>query len=523
MNRYRLANTLASSIAEPSIVDGWRLKARTRIAYHLIFLFALANACTSATVAYSQSSTESNGTPPHVVLILADDLGYGDVQALNPRSAVPTPNFNRLAKEGITFTDAHTPSSVCTPTRYGLLTGRYCWRTDLKRGVLNGYSQPLIEPDRLTLASMLKEAGYETAVIGKWHLGLGIQGDANNLDLNQSLTFHPGNHGFNHSLVIPASLDFPPYVYFKNGEPTTDRWVEQEAVRFPGFTRQGQRAEDFNLRDCLDHLTDETLSVIRKMKPNGKPTFLYFPLTAPHKPVLPNQLFAGSTDYGPYGDFLRQVDHTVGRVIDALEANGQFENTLLIVTSDNGSFMKRIDPSDTDHVTDETVQGFHISHHQANANWRGTKADIWEAGHRVPFFVRLPNAKHAGKRVTQVIGLVDIMATLAEHLAIELPAKSGPDSYSFAQLLDEPSSTFSRPPLICHSAGGMFAIREGQWKLIAGNGSGGREQPKGTPFGEPWMLVNLELDPSETKNLAESNPEILNRLRKQLIEIKGDH
>ncbi|MCH1493959.1 MAG: arylsulfatase [Rubripirellula sp.] len=522
MNRYRLATTLSPKTLGPSGVDQRRLNARVTSVFQAIFLFALAHLCLSTTVAHSQSSNESDTTPPNVVLILADDLGYGDVQALNPRSAIPTPNFNRLAKEGITFTDAHTPSSVCTPTRYGLLTGRYCWRTELKRGVLNGYSQPLIESDRATLASMFKEAGYQTAVIGKWHLGLGIQGDANNLDLNQSLTFHPGNHGFDHSLVIPASLDFPPYVYFKNGEPTTDRWVEQKAIRFPGFTRQGQRAEDFKLRDCLDHLTDETISVIREMKTNGKPTFLYFPLTAPHKPVLPNQLFAGSTAYGPYGDFLRQVDHTVGRVIDALEANEHLENTLLIVTSDNGSFMKRIDPSNKDHISDETVQGFHISHHQANANWRGTKADIWEAGHRVPFFVRLPNAKNAGKRVTQVIGLVDIMATLAEHLAIELPATSAPDSYSFAKLLNEPSSTFARPALVCHSAGGMFAIREGQWKLIAGNGSGGREHPKGTPFGEPWMLVNLELDPSETKNLAERHPEIVNRLRKQLDEIKGD-
>ena len=472
--------------------------------------------------ATAQEANEDNGPKkPHIVLLLADDLGYGDVQALHSRSAIPTPNFNRLAREGITFTDAHTPSSVCTPTRYGLLTGRYCWRTDLKRGVLNGYSQPLIESDRATLASVLKQAGYQTHIVGKWHLGLGLQGDANELDLSQELTFHPGHVGFDHSLVIPASLDFPPYVYFRDGKATSENWSEQQAVSFPGFTRKGQRAEDFSLRDCLDRLTDETLGVIKRMQSNSKPTFLYFPLTAPHKPVLPNQLFSGSTDFGPYGDFLRQVDHSVGRVIDALEASGQLENTLLIVTSDNGSFMKRINPTLNDHRTDPSVQGFHTEHHQSNANWRGTKADIWEAGHRVPFFIRLPNAKHAGKRVTQVVGLIDLMATLSEHLAIPLPKTAGPDSYSFAPLLEDPSNTWKRPPLICHSAGGMFAIRDGQWKLIAGNGSGGREQPKGTPFAEPWVLVNLEHDPAESSNLAESHTEVMNRLKNQLTEIKG--
>jgi arylsulfatase A len=459
---------------------------------------------------------------PHVVLVMADDLGYGDVQPLNPQSSVPTPAFNRLAKEGITFTDAHTPSAVCTPTRYGLLTGRYCWRSRLKRGVQNGYGKPLIEEDRGTLGTLMRSAGYSTSIVGKWHLGLGLPGDQNGLDLSKPLTHHPGSVGFDHSFIIPASLDFPPYVYFRDGRATTTETFDQASVGFPAYTRNGPRAIDFDMRGCLDKLTDEAVGVIQHMKDASKPTFLYFPLTAPHKPVLPNERFAASTPLGPYGDFLRQVDATVGRVIDALDTAGVIDNTILIVTSDNGSFMYRLPDGEADHVDDETVQGYRPSHHMANANWRGTKADIWEAGHRVPFFVRLPAGKHAGKRITRVVGLVDVMATLAEILEVDLPAGGGEDSVSFAPILGDPRATSVRPPLICHSSGGMFAIRDGRWKLVAGNGSGGREAPRGKPFAEPWMLFDLETDPNERTSVAKDNAEIMERLKQTLLKIKGD-
>ncbi len=459
---------------------------------------------------------------PHVVLVMADDLGYGDVVPLNPDSSIPTPAFSKLAAEGITFTDAHTPSAVCTPTRYGLLTGRYCWRSRLKRGVLNGYGEPLIEETRATLGSVLGAAGYQTAIVGKWHLGLGLHGGERNLDLSKPLSYHPGSVGFDRSFVIPASLDFPPYVYFRDGMATTSDTVTQDGRPFPPFTRKGPRAVDFDMRGCLDRLTDEAVDVIRKMNNADQPTFLYFPLTAPHKPVLPSEKFAGSTKLGPYGDFLRQVDATVGRVIAALETEGVIDQTILIVTSDNGSYMYRLGADAQDHVDDDSVQGYRPEHHTANAIWRGTKADIWEAGHRVPFFVRLPGGAHAGKRVDDVVGLVDVMATLAEILDAPLPDGAGPDSVSFASLLNHPSDAFDRPPLICHSSGGMFAIRDGKWKLIAGNGSGGREKPTGTPFAEPWMLVDLDQDPGEQTNVAKANPEVFARLKRQLEQIKGD-
>lgn len=464
----------------------------------------------------------ADAAKPHVVLIMADDLGYGDVQPLNPRSGIATPAFVRLAREGLTFTDAHTPSAVCTPTRYGLLTGRYCWRTRLKRGVQNGYGKPLIEEGRETLGTMLGRAGYRTSVVGKWHLGLGLPGDQSGLDLDQALTHHPGTVGFEHSFIIPASLDFPPYVYFQDGEATTSETVDQSAISFPAYTRKGPRATDFDMRGCLDRLADEAVAVIESMKESQQPTFLYFPLTAPHKPVLPNKKFAGTTQLGPYGDFLRQVDATVGRVIDALQDEGVLDDTILIVTSDNGSFMYRLGAGDQDHTEDQKVQGYRPEHHTANADWRGTKADIWEGGHRVPFFVRMPNKHLAGSRITRVVGLVDVMATLAEMLDIERLPGGGEDSSSFAALLSDPASASERPPLICHSASGMFAIREGPWKLIAGAGSGGREAPRGKPFEGEWNLINLASDPGERNNVADEHPEVFERLKKSLLEIKGD-
>ena len=468
----------------------------------------------------SLADTVADTKQPNVVIVLADDLGYGDVQPLNPKSTISTPAFNRLAEEGISFTDAHTPSAVCTPTRYGLVTGRYCWRSRLKRGVQNGYGKPLIEEDRPTLGSVFGAAGFRTAIVGKWHLGLGLHGDAKSLDLSKPLSHHPGSLGFDQSFVIPASLDFPPYVYFRDGVATTRETVAQPKQGFPGFLREGPRAKDFDMNGCLDRLADEAVAIIQTMKTASKPTLLYFPLTAPHKPVIPKEEFAGTTKLGPYGDFVRQVDAIIGRVIDSLETNGVLEETILIVTSDNGSFMYRLNEGDDDHVDDESVQGYRPEHHTANADWRGTKADIWEAGHRVPFFIRMPKKLHAGSRFPHVVGLVDVMATLADFLKVELPSGAGPDSVSFADLLRDAHSSFDRPPLICHSSAGMFAVRDGKWKMVAGNGSGGRETPKGKAFAEPWMLFNLSEDPSETTNVAEQNPGVLSKMKSQLEEIR---
>lgn len=451
---------------------------------------------------------------PNIVVILADDMGYGDVQALNPKSKIPTPHLNGLAKDGMTFTDAHTPSSVCTPTRYGLLTGRYCWRGRLKRGVQNGYGPRLIETERKTIANVLSEADYATVVVGKWHLGLDFAKDADGKnDFSKPLTYSPVDHGFQASYIIPASLDFPPYVYIDGHEITEFPSIEEPASPFPDYWRNGERSPGFKFETSLHDLTEVAVGVISDRAKSEKPFFLYFPLTAPHKPVTPHPDFVGKTDLGPYGDFVHQVDWTVGQILAAVDDAGIRDNTLVIYSSDNGSFMYRLGPDETDHVADKSVQGYKPENHTANAGWRGTKADIWEAGHRVPFFARWPEGIEAGSICDATICLTDIFATAVElSVATHPGVDAGEDSFSLTPLFARKPHRFDRAPVIHHSAAGMFATREGKWKLIHGTGSGGREAPKGKPFERPYMLFNLETDPGETKNVIEEFPEVANRL-----------
>jgi len=461
---------------------------------------------------------------PNIVLILADDLGYGDVRALNPDSSIPTPNLDRLAERGLSFTDAHTPSAVCTPTRYGLLTGRYCWRGRLKQGVLNGYGARLIEQDRLTVAALLKSAGYTTGIVGKWHLGLGwrrIEGDA--IDFTAPVADSPNELGFDYSHIIPASLDFPPYVYIENGRVTDPATVQQEKQGFPAFLRDGPRAADFVMEDALDHLTEQATGFIKANADAKRPFFLYFPLTAPHKPVLPHSRFRGRTELGEYGDFVTQVDWVAGRINQTLEETGAWANTLLIFTSDNGSFMFRLDDANArDHVDERTIQAFRAARHRSNGPWRGTKADIWEGGHRVPFFAVWPGVVEAGSRTDKTICLTDFLATAAEIAGADGGPNAAEDSYSFLSLLHGDESDWARPPVVHHSVSGMFAIRAGRWKLVAGNGSGGRERPAGKPFEEPYQLFDLVEDPAETTDLAANQSEIVARMTDALDKFRAD-
>jgi arylsulfatase A-like enzyme len=468
--------------------------------------------------------TTKNEPPknPNVIIILADDMGYGDVQALNTASKIPTPNLNRLAEEGITFTDAHTPSSVCTPTRYGLLTGRYCWRSSLKRGVLNGYGEPLIEQGRPTIATLLKRSGYKTGIIGKWHLGLGFQKDsAGSFDFGKDLDYSPNDAGFDYSYVIPASLDFPPYVYIEDKRITEFPSVRESANNFPAFWRKGERSPQFIMEETLDHLVEKANNFIESSANSEVPFLLYFPLTAPHKPVLPHKRFAGTTQLGPYGDFVHQVDWTVGEVLNKLDELEIAGNTLLIYTSDNGSFMYKYKPGEKDHLEDETIQAFNEDNHTANYVFRGTKADIWEAGHRVPFFVRWPEKIEKGERIDTTICLTDIYKTLADILNKDVNEGDAEDSFSFMPLLTNRMQEFERPPVIHHSVNGMFAIRKGDWKLVLGNGSGGREIPKGEIFKKPYQLFNLKNDIGEKNNVIESNYKIAEELEKECLQMAG--
>ena len=492
----------------------------SRILYNAVACLAKRAMAASLAIGLGQVAWAAK---PNIVFILADDMGYGDVQALNPRSKIPTPHLNRLAKEGMTFTDAHSPSAVCTPTRYAALTGRYCWRSKLKRGVLNGYGAPLLEPNRETVAGMLRKNGYHTSVVGKWHLGLGYQKNAGGeIDYAKPITDGPNQHGFDYSFIIPASLDFPPYIYIKDGTITELPTVKQPAVRFPGYLRSGPRQPGLTMDDCLDDLTKEAGQVIRDRAKGKQPFFLYFPFTAPHKPVQPHPRFIGKSKLGLYGDFVMHVDWTVGQVMQALESAGVEKNTLLIYTSDNGSFMYRRGADETeDHVSDSTVQAYNEKHHTANGDLRGTKADVWEAGHRVPFFARWPGVIEAGSVCEKTTAHVDLFATCAEIAGGTLLENSAEDSFSWLPLFKGGDWSRPRAPVINHSASGIFALRSGKWKLIAGNGSGGRQAPKGRPFQKPFMLFDLQADLGEKNDLAEAKPELVEELTVKLEAVRS--
>ncbi len=364
--------------------------------------------CVTAILLVACNVEKVENRKPNIILILADDLGTGDVHCYNSGSRIPTPNMDRVAEEGIRFTDAHTGSGVCTPTRYGLLTGRYCWRSRLKRGVLNGYSEHLIDSERTTIASLLKAHGYFTAAIGKWHLGMDFKKDSlGNVDYGAKIENSPVINGFDYFHGIAASLDFPPYVYIENDHFTKVPTEIQEKMSFPRFVREGPKAENFNFETVWEHLLQKVNSTIVE-HPADKPLFLYFALPSPHKPVWPDPQFAGTTQLGPYGDFVHQTDQLVGAVLQKLKDEGIDQETLLMITSDNGSFMYKLDSSEeSDHLIDETVQGFFPENHQSNYVYRGTKADIWEGGHRVPFLVRWPEMiKRVGSLTKPFVPLI---------------------------------------------------------------------------------------------------------------------
>jgi arylsulfatase A len=455
------------------------------------------------------SANLKNGNRPNVVYILADDLGWGDFDVYNSHSAIPTPNANAFAREGMRFTDMHASSAVCTPSRYSILTGRYSWRSRLKKGVLNGDSPNLIEEGRMTVPSMLKSAGYYTAGIGKWHLGLGNE---ETTDFTKPLNPGPISHGFDYYFGIPASLDMAPYVYFEN-----EHVVEQATIADPGsksprgvFWRAGLRAQDFDMHQCLPTLTDKAVELLnQRAKHPETPFLLYFAMPSPHTPWVPLPEYHGKSGAGDYGDYVVEVDAMIGRVLDALKSNGQVENTIVVVTSDNGADWK---PADIERYP-----------HRANAGWRGEKADVWEAGHRIPFIARWPNHIPANTVSDETGSLTDLMGTLAAILHIELPPDAGEDSFNLLPaLLHQPHKPI-RSTIVDHSIDGMFTIREGDWKLELGLGSGGFSEPRNVepaPGGVQGQLYNLADDPHELYNVYGQHPEIVERLTKLLNAYK---
>ena len=450
---------------------------------------------------------------PNIVYILADDLGWGDLRCYNPQSAVPTANADRLAKQAMRFTDMHSPSAVCTPTRYGILTGRYCWRTSLKKGVLNGYSPNLIETGRLTVPEMLRKQGYFTAGVGKWHLGLGRD---QKTDFSRPLQPGPNAHGFDYYYGIPASLDMDPYLYFEN-----DKVVAAPSGRTDGsseprgvFWRAGAASPDFSIPDVLPNLTEKAVSIIKERAAKPKqPFFLYLALTAPHTPWVPKEKFHDRSTAGIYGDFVAAVDETIGNVMDALDKNGLGKNTLFIVTSDNGADWK---------VTDKALFA-----HRANADWKGEKADIWDGGHRIPFLARWPGKIRAGAVSSELGCLTDLMATVAAITGYTLPNNAAEDSFNLSPVLTGTPKAAGRGHIVHHSIDGMFAMRRGEWKLELGLGSGGFTTPQRedeVPGGPKGQLYNIKLDPAESINLWSKRPDIVKSLTELLEQqIKQGH
>lgn len=455
------------------------------------------------TACQTQAPSVETTAPPNIVLILADDMGYGDPGVYNPASKIPTPNMDRLAAAGMHFTDAHSPSGVCTPTRYGLLTGRYSWRTRLKKGVTRGYSANLIDTTRTTIAKLLKNEGYATAAIGKWHLGIGSEEP---LDYSGRLYPGPRTHGFDYYFGIPASLDMIPYVFIENEavlELPTDS-VGPSGYEYGGpYWRAGPIAPSFKHIDVHPTLASKAVTFINSHMEQAaeQPFFLYLPLAAPHTPWLPTEAFKGISGAGDYGDFTAQVDWAIGQVMDVIDNHNIAENTLVIVASDNGSFWIQ-----------EDIDRWN---HRSNKDLRGIKADIFEGGHRVPFIVRWPARVAAGSIDHSLVSLVDMLATFADILDVQLPAHTAEDSYSILPQLTGADPVSQRPDLIMHSSEGMFAIRKGDWKLIEGLGSGGFSQPRfiepsaGGPAGQ---LYNLAEDLQETENKYLEEPEVVAEL-----------
>ncbi|MBI1373568.1 MAG: sulfatase-like hydrolase/transferase [Phycisphaera sp.] len=480
---------------------------------------AMIAACLVALFSHVQPAHAAD--KPNIVFILADDLGYGDVKCLNPDGKIATPHIDKFASQGVAFTDAHTSSSVCTPTRYGVLTGRYNWRSRLKSGVLGGFSMHLIEDGRMTVASMLKSQGYATAAFGKWHLGMdwpkkdggkaddggnfaGGYGDAWKVDYTKPIVNGPNDVGFDVYFGISASLDMPPYVFIDNRKVETVPTVEREFWH----NRKGPASEDFLPVNVLPRLTTKATEYIDAKAADakaGKPFFIYMPLNAPHTPIVPDENWKGKSGISDYADFVMQVDWTVGQVLEALDRNGLTNDTLVIFTSDNGC-----SPS---------ANFKQLAEHGHNPSYifRGNKADIYEGGHRVPFIVRWPAKIKGGATCPQLICLTDFMATAADVVGFKLPDTAGEDSVSILPaLLDPALDKPLREAVVHHSINGSFSIRQGQWKLELCPGSGGWSGPRpGTAelANKPeFQLFDMAADISEQSNVMADHPEVVKEL-----------
>ena len=458
---------------------------------------------------------------PNIVIILADDLGVGNIQAHFPENKIATPYLDRFSGESMRFTNAHSGSAVCTPTRYGLLTGRYAWRTRLQEWVLGCYEPPLIAADRLTLPGFLSENGYATACIGKWHLGWNWQGPQPNTmderanihrtkrwDYTKPVLNGPTTRGFDYYFGTDLP-NMPPFTFIEN-----DRVVEQPTSKFVYVPNDGRSlpsqfdgnpmAPDWKFDQILPDITQRAVDYIHDQATQEEPFFLYFPMTSPHTPIVPTTRFKGKSGISLVADFVMETDWSAGQVIQALEEAGIAEDTLVIFTSDNGHL-----PTEWNELVD--------AGHFPSGPYRGRKADIWEGGHRVPFMIRWPRRIKAGAVSDDILSLNDIFATCSELLGVKLPPDAGEDSISFLPTALGESDQPHRDHVVSHSVGGEFAYMEGPWKVVFRNETTNRNQSRGKP--RIVELYNLQSDIDESDNRYETEPEIAERLSQNLRKV----
>ncbi len=462
---------------------------------------------------------------PNIVVIYADDLGYGDVSCYNrQRGKIPTPNIDRLAAQGMRFTDAHSSSGVCSPSRYTLLTGRYHIRTRLQSGIVGLWGKPLIAPSRLTVAGLLKQHGYTTACIGKWHLGWDWPIDPQQRELfrsrrqpkknapvtdehrvawretfSKSIPGGPTSRGFDTYFGTDVP-NWPPFCFIENdrtiGIPT--EFLPSELFLNNLASQQGPALADWKLEPILPALGQKASAFIERSAKKIEPYFVYMPLTSPHTPLAVNQAWKGRSGLSVYADFVMETDDVVGQVLDTIEKSGEADNTFVLFTSDNGC-------APYIGVPDMEKQG-----HFPSGPLRGYKSDVWEGGHRVPFIVRWPGVVPPGTVCNQLVHQADLMATCAKIVGVKLPDNAGEDSLSLMPLFKDADREV-RETAISQSSGGLMSIRKGPWKLILGPGSGGWTKGRDDL---PAQLYHLGDDLGETKNLYSEKPNVVNELMK---------
>lgn len=471
----------------------------------------------SLTIVHAQTAKK-----PNIIVIYTDDQGYGDVSAQNMEAKFKTPNMDRLALEGINFTNGHSASSVCSPSRYSILTGRYSWRTTLKNGVMQSEEKCLIEDNRMTTASFLKSEGYHTGMVGKWHLGMDFPGTPKNRDWSQPVQDMPLDKGFDYFYGVPASLNFgilawfdgryaqvPPTLYTnkKENERSGDYRIMPPYNATPEETKEKLGAKGFEVapdfidNQCLTRFTDKAIEWMSTMTSDSnkdKPFFLYLPYTSPHYPVAPLPEFYGQGNAGAYGEFLIETDYHIGRIMAYLKEANLDENTMIIFTSDNGP----------EKSWEQRITEFN---HDSKGGLKEGKRSVYEGGHRVPFIVRWPaGIKKPGRTWDAPVGQVDLLATFADLMGTKLPDNAGEDSQSFASVLTNAKSKYFRLPLINRGDGGKeakYAITEGDWKLIL---------PTKTDAVE---LYDLSKDRAEETNLAATYPKKVKKLTSKINEI----